>query len=206
MGQIMAYVLVACYALAWAWSSSSPYGGLAFLIGVSFVITLPYFLVRAFKMLALGLALGILIFLGLIILASMCPSLAGLLFALWGLWKGVALLGKVIGLLSKIPLILAGVFLYSVATLLPFTIRSTPFAVGLERHSPLLVTLPLAAMGACLMLSALFVAQKLNCRKWVAAAFMLGFGGYLIVFLITFVLPGPDGDVTDFGIYGGHNG
>lgn len=188
MLRAMTYALVACYGFAWAWSSLEGVNGFAFLMVMSGLVTLPFFLFEICRALARGGCISAV----LMVLGALLPPLAVLFFIFGVMFGAVSTIAKFQTFVRRIPLMLGGLVLYALLAVVPSAIRSSAFVAKLGSHSILLVILPMALMGTALMLIALNICERCHHRRSTAAAVMLGGGCYLILFVITLFLPGAD--------------
>ena len=144
---------------------------------------------------------GILISALLLILAALCPPLV-ILPALWGALSFVL---KFWRLCRNIPLILGGLVLYGLVYFVPCAGRALlPAALPWWIHATLIVAgLGLSTLaGFWLIKTCIAGFYQLGYSQEHAAAVLLGFSTYLIIFLLTFLIPGMDGDSGGDGSFG----
>jgi hypothetical protein len=184
MKRAVTILLVASYGIAWGISSVHPFAGAIFLGAITGVAAIPYFL---FKM-SVPMIIGAVV---IAVLSMFFPFLAPL-FLLAGL------LFRLRGFLRNFPQILCGGVLYALLLTAPSALRSGPFLQAVADESAALGTLVIAAIGALIMLVAMYLLGKLGRPPLVAAMWSLGCFWYLALFTLTFFLPhGGDGDFSD---------
>ena len=176
MQRVVTALLVACYGIAWACSFTQPLRGIIFLLIMTGLITIPYFIVR--------MSLMVIVVTSLIAVLVVFFPLAAPFLLVFGI------LTKFYALVRKLPLILGGSALYLLLLLMPHAVNANSFLTEIELHSAWSGTLVSGIIGTLTILLMLYWFEKLGYNRCRAALGMLGFGWFLMLFVLTFLLPG----------------
>jgi hypothetical protein len=185
MTQIMTILLGMSYSISWTipMADGNQYQNVVFLALISSIITFPYFLIEVLK----GISENAIPSLIVIFIGIFCPPALILLplIQMLGLFK------KFKGLAHNLPLIFWGIALYSALLVAPNAIRhSSSLWIGININLPFFTILLLAVIGSLLFCLSVYGISKYQQNPCSAVMVMLGFPSYLILFLITFLLPG----------------
>ena len=185
MLNVMVNVLIGIYAIAWAWCFTDARAGMLFLVLAAGFVCLPFFVSNIVKLVAVNVFVSVL----LTIVSILIPPLGVLVL----IWVAIATIMKFGRFIRNIPAIVVGVLLYVAAAIVPHALRASTVAM-LNGFSLFLVQAFMLAAGGLTVIAALRLGGLLGYRRPLAAALMLGFTAYIALFVITFMLPGTDGD------------
>lgn len=181
---ILACVLSLCFAASWSIAALDGEAGTACLGVAASVLTFPYFLVRFGERIAQNTLIAFL----LLIIGIIFPAL----WPLTAIWALVCLIGKFARLLANLPLILAGVLVYLATAFLPTELMDIMRSNFAQAPSELLVLL-VGVIGGLVFWLLVGLAVAFGSTIDRSSALMLGFGAYLLLFALTFLLPHADG-------------
>jgi hypothetical protein len=185
--RIMIVGLIVLYGIAWGLASIwRVQAALCFLSITAFILTLPYFLWGIVR----GMAKNILVSIVIVALATIFPP-AIILGLVWKFGK----------LLIKLPLIYGGMLIYA-SIIFPKLIKTTACFREFEHYSiicPIISPLIFMVMGICLVSLAIYAFGKCGYGHPASAALLLGFTSYLMIFLVTILLPSGDADADSDG-------
>ena len=179
-----AKLLTVLFGICWSISSANPHVGLTTLCIISCVLTAPYF----FVLIAGRYAGNAIIALALLVVGLLIPPL----WPLVALWAFICLLSKWMLFVSNLPFILFGCALYVLTAYVPTALLEA--AAGAFGASGVGVFEALIGIaGMVVFLAGLGFIRALGSNPDRGAAFMLGFAAYLVLFALSFLLPGDAG-------------
>jgi hypothetical protein len=177
-------ILTISYPLAWlicaVWG---PTEGVVALALVAALVALPFFLTLFLRQILIAGAITLIV----AVVSILCPPLAFLAAA----WAVINLCLKFMRFARNLIPIAAGFGMYALLLAVPGML--TLWSSGKAANLPLATvafTILLAGGGAALFLGLLRLMERLGYKPTLAAAMMLGFPVYLILFALTFLLPG----------------
>jgi hypothetical protein len=181
---VLPRLLGVAFAVSWGVAALYPWDGVCTLAITGSAACLPYFFLRIGKRVAQNL----LIYIALVFVALIFPPL----WPLAAVWASLCLLMKLGLLLYNLPLILLGLVVYLITAFLPHALLTAGLRLldgsGLE-----ILVILIGLLGAWVFLLLMSLLGRLRCDPTRGAAFMLGFGSYLALLLLTFLVPGGDG-------------
>jgi hypothetical protein len=191
MKQIMTALLVICYGIAWAWPAPSAWQGLVFLLFAASLLTLPFFIAAALRVMFLNLMIAAI----LSVITVIIPPFAiiSVLFGIYCVFTGLY------RLIRALPLIAGGGCLYGILSVFICVKQNTSFA-NHELHGALftaLVTLAMMAAGCLIMVFSLWLFCQLGYEEPVVAATSLGLVSYVVIYLASTMLGGGSADDLD---------
>jgi hypothetical protein len=169
-------------------AGNNPVIGVATLATISALVAIPYFIVLFVQAFAGGqVVIGCLLAMGLVI-----PIVNVLVLA----WILIATLAKFHGFIRNAPLILFGLLLYFAVAEIPSAIVAAKLLVGVPS---VIISVMVGIIGAAFFYLLLIVGIRLDYQPALASSLMLGFGCYLVLFVISLLLPGDAGIDLDGG-------
>lgn len=183
MSKVLQIFLIACYGLAWMWSSSRPFLGFAFLALIGTLISIP----TIFKNVLVGMLISAVI--GALVAAF--PCLAPLV-VIWIFIRIAARIGEIVE--NFMPLILSSV-LYLGLLFVPVYMRES-LVSAFDITSTTVAAATMFLMGAALMHATCYVFEKCGRNSSKTAAFIVGLPGFIIL-LVIFLFTIHSGDAGD---------
>ena len=192
--EIVGYVLLALYGVAWAVPAPDPFTRVSVTAMLCAVFSFPVFLWDVLKVLLVsGCMAGCLT--GLIVVFPPLGLFVGLLLLVWKLGL---LIQKFEVLWVRLPMIIVGLCLYGLLAIAPDLIQANSDVSAFVNASPWLARLLLGMFGMLFPVAAVRAFGARGVKPGRSACVMLGFSSYFTIFLLTFLLPGA-GDFGDGG-------
>jgi hypothetical protein len=189
----MSNVLVVCYAIAWASCAFVGATHAPECLGLAAaLLTFPFFLFNSLRF----MLVGFLITTVLVSISFLFPPLA----FLSGAWMVINMVLKLLRFARNLIPMAAGVGLYILLGAAPQILNSAFGNSGWPQsgwYQPVMVPV-LFCIGAAIMTVALLPFERLGYRRNLAAAMMLGFPAYLVIFVLTSMTPGMSDSPGDF--------